>query len=116
MAAQIVIVEQGRVLQPETVERLWFFSEGSEHLRYSPHFHMIRNTGFRSNFPLVYGFVVVMDGKLSVKDYFGKTIQKINVRDQVWYSRDRGCPLPGVYASLLRVETFYERNAKPVYG
>lgn len=120
MAAQIVIVERGRVLGMTAVERLWFFPDGSEYLRYSPHFHVIHIGGLRTNFPLCYGFVVVLDGKLSVKDYLGKTITKIEVRDQVWYHRvsvSRGSPTPakGVYAELLHVEPYYVLP-KPIHG
>lgn len=115
MAAQIVMVEQGRVLGMNAVERLWFFPDGSEYLRYSPHWHMIYQGGFRTNFPLTHGFVVVLDGKLSVKDFLGGTIQKINVCNQVWHFRTGGALAKGVYASLLRVNPYYV-SPKPVYG
>lgn len=118
MAAQITIVEGGRILGMNSVERLWFFPDGSEYLRYSPHFHTIYRGGFRTNFPLTHGFVVVLEGKLSVKDFFGETIKRVEVRDQIWYSSGTSQPLPGVYAELLRTDHYYvgQPPRKPVYG
>lgn len=101
MAARIAIVERGRVHQTTSVERLWFFPDGSEFLRYSPHFHMVYPGGFRTNFPLSHGFVIVFEGKLSVKNYFGETIKRIQVQDQVWYSSGTSYPLPEFYAYML---------------
>jgi hypothetical protein len=59
MSAQITTITQDLVWAPGDVERLWFFPDGSEHLRYSPHFHIITKSGFRQNFPLTHMFVVV---------------------------------------------------------
>jgi hypothetical protein len=120
MAANIVIVEGGRVYEQTQVERLWFFPDCSEYLRYSPHFHMVYSGGFRTNFPLTHGFVIVMTGKLSIKDFNGYTTRKIVVRDQVWYNRleiARGTPRPAPheYAKMLRVAPVYA-SPKPIYG
>lgn len=121
MAAKIAIVERGvnsftqqpmaRVYQPENVERLWFFPDGSEYLRYSPHFHMIYSGGFRTNFPLVYGFVVVLEGKLSIKDYAGFTQRKIDVRDQVWFVRGLDVLAQGDYATTIHGGKTFERSS-----
>lgn len=87
MAAEVMTVSSGLVLGPDPVERLWFFPDGSEYLRYAPHFHTIQRGGFRTNFPLSHGFFIVLEGKLSVKNFYGGTVAKIEVRDQVWYLR-----------------------------
>jgi hypothetical protein len=102
MSARITTITQDLIWEPPDVERLWFFPDGSEHLRYSPHFHIITKSGFRQNFPLTHMFVVVFDGKLSVKDYYGKTNVRINVRDQVWYFRDSDRRAKHVYASVWK--------------
>jgi hypothetical protein len=115
MAAQITIVEGGRILGMNGVERLWFFPDASEHLRYSPHFHMIYRGGFRTNFPLTHGFVVVHEGKLSVKSFFGETRTKIHVQDQVWFLRGTSQRAPWEYAKMLRVAPVYA-SPKPIYG
>lgn len=109
MAAIIVSVSPDLIWEPQNVERLWFFPDGSQYLKYSPHFHMIFSGGFRQNLPLIYSFVVVIEGKLSIKNYCGDTTQKINVRDQIWYyrgslhraRREYAMAIPSVEASKL---------------
>lgn len=103
MAAQIVTVSPPNLIwAPTEIERLWYFPNGSEYLRYSPHFHIITRGGFRQNLPLVHMFVVIMEGKLSVKEYHGKTSVRIDVRDQVWYVRGSDRPAKSVYATMLQ--------------
>lgn len=102
MSAKIVTVSPGLIWAPPEVERLWFFPDGSQYLRYSPHFHMIAKGGFRQNFPLTTCFVVVLEGKLSVKDFYGKTFQKITVEDQVWFKRGTQIKAKGHYSWLPR--------------
>ena len=75
------------IWEPPDIQRLWFFPNGSEHLKYSSHFHIIYESGFRQNMPLCYMFFVVLEGKFSVKDYYGRTTEKIHVKDQVWHTR-----------------------------
>lgn len=101
MAARIITVSQGKVWWPEDVERCWFFPHGSEFLRYAPHFHVIHGGGFRQNLPLNHMFVVVMDGKVSIKDYWGKTFERIDVLDQVWHSRSTKRKAPQTYRKTL---------------
>jgi hypothetical protein len=65
-------------------------------------------------------FVVVFDGKLSIKDFNGYTTRKIVVRDQVWFDRlevTRGSPRPAPheYAKLLRSAPVYA-SPRPIYG
>lgn len=87
MAAKIISVSPGFIWTPPAPERLWFFPDGSEYLKYSPHFHLIHKGGFRMNLPLSDVFIVVLEGKLSVKGYHGHTMERITVVDQVWYKR-----------------------------
>lgn len=101
MAAKIVIVSREMVTFAEEAERLWFFPDGSEYLKYSPHFHLIKRGGFRQNLPLSYMFIVVLEGKLSVKAFDGFTTHKIEVRDQVWYMRGQENRVPNIYAKTL---------------
>lgn len=110
MAARIVTVTPDSIWEPEDVERLWFFYNGSQYLRYSPHFHVIYRSGFRQNFPLTHMFVVVMEGKLSVKDYYGGTVERIVVRDQVWYFRERQSLAQRVYAMTVPGHAAYNRR------
>lgn len=100
----------GRALSPNEVERLWFFPYASEYLRYSPHFHMIHASGFRQNLPLLYMFVIVLEGKLSVKDHWGNTLQKLEVRDQVWFERGTQRRVPKIYDMMLPALSKVERN------
>jgi hypothetical protein len=103
MAARITTVTQELIWSPEDLERLWFFPDGSEYLRYSPHFHAIWPGGFRQNFPMTHMFVIVHEGKVSVKDYYGNTSCRIEVHDQVWcYRGTRRRPAKHVYASVHR--------------
>lgn len=102
MAAKIIIVSPPEFMwATDEVERLWFFPDGSEYLRYAPHFHLIYSNGFRQNLPLVYGFVVVLEGKLSVKDFYGNTFKKIDVRDQVWFVRGTQGTARQIYRSII---------------
>lgn len=102
MAATFITVSySGLIINPQEVQRLWFFPDGSEYLRYSPHFHMIETDGFRQNLPLVYTFVIVLNGYLSVKDYWGETVGRIDVREQVWYERGTYRRVPRVYDQML---------------
>lgn len=116
MAAKIAIVtpEVPFIWYPENVERLWFFPDGSEYLRYSPHFHVIYRGGFRQNLPLTHMFVVVFDGKLSVKDYWGRTITRITVSDHVWYVRGTDCQSPASksYAMTIPGQRAYQRSGR----
>jgi hypothetical protein len=111
MAARITSVSPGLIWTPEGIQRLWFFPDGSEYLRYSPHFHMIFEGGFRQNLPLIYSFVVVHEGKLSVKDYWGTTNHKIEVRNQVWCFRG-GIPVPKIYAMCVPGSAAYRRSGR----
>lgn len=116
MSAQIVTVSPDLIWAPEGVQRLWFFPDGSEHLRYSPHFHMIFESGFRQNLPLQHWasptFVVVMDGKLSVKNFYGRTLKRILVKDQVWFDRGSGRRAQGVYAMMVPGKKAYARSGR----
>lgn len=119
MAAKIAVVtpEVPFIWEPEGVERLWFFPEGSEYLRYSPHFHVIYDGGFRSNFPLTHMFVAVIDGKLSIKNYEGYTTERITVSDHVWYVRGTSCQrrAQGAYALILGGREAYVRSGRRRY-
>jgi hypothetical protein len=114
MAAKVVTVTPGLVWEIPEVERLWFFPEGSEYLRYSPHFHVITRGGFRQNFPLTHMFVVVIDGKLSVKNFYGGTMQRITVSDHVWYVRGTDCQRRAkrVYAMTIPGREAYVRSGR----
>lgn len=116
MAAKIAVVtpEVPFIWEPEGVQRLWFFPEGSEYLRYSPHFHAIYDSGFRSNLPLTHMFVVVMDGKLSVKDYWGRTTHRIEVSDHTWYFRNTNCQRRARWAYALTIpgRRAYQRSGR----
>jgi hypothetical protein len=101
VAAEILTITPDLVWSPPDVQRLWFFPHGSQYLRYSPHFHMIARGGFRQNFPLNHMFILVLGGKLSVKDHHGFTVQRIDVRDQVWYVRGTQTKTPKLYASTI---------------
>lgn len=98
MAAKIVTVSPGLVWTPPEPARLWFFPDGSQYLKYAPHFHMIQPGGFRQNLPLSHMFVVILEGKLSIKDYYGRTFQRIVIRDQVWYKPGETYPAKLYYA------------------
>jgi hypothetical protein len=91
MAAEFDVISPGNIWTPEPVQRLWFFPEGSIHLRYSAHWHLWWEGGIRQNIPLLWWgnptFVVVKQGKFSLKDYFGSTLLKVDVRDQIWHDR-----------------------------
>jgi hypothetical protein len=103
MSATIATVTMGLPNLPvmsEEVQRLWFFPNGSEHLR-RPHFHAIYESGFRQNLPLSVMFTLVYNGKLSVKDYWGKTNQRIEVINQIWYVRGAQRRAQGAYALIL---------------
>lgn len=114
MAATVMTVSSGLVLGPGRVQRLLFFPSGSEYLKYSPHFHTIQRGGFRTNFPLSHGFFIILDGKLSVKDYWGVTTHRIEVKDQVWYFRDTNCQWLArwIYAQMLPGWVAYERSRR----
>lgn len=105
MSAQIVIVDRRRIWSPGSVQRLWFFPEGSQYLRYAPHFHFILEDGFRQNLPLSLllssMFVIVLEGKLSIKDFLGNTTHKVEVRDQVWYMRGGENRCPNLYVKTV---------------
>lgn len=101
MSAKIVTVSPGHLLIPEEPQRLWFFPDGSALLRYAPHFHMIMGSGLRQNLPLSHMFVVVLEGKVSIKNFYGRTIERIDVRDQVWFYRGRSKAAQDVYAQLF---------------
>lgn len=101
MAAKIVTVSPDVIWEPVGVQRLWFFPDGSEYLRYAPHFHLIYDGGFRQNMPLVYMFFVIMEGKLSIKSYWGNTNERIDVRDQVWFYRGTNRLAKRAYAMML---------------
>lgn len=103
MAATITTVDRGSgvIWEPEGIERCWFFPHGSDYLKYSPHFHLVFTGGFRQNIPLNGVFVVVMDGKISIKDYWGKTFERIDVEDQIWYSRGNKRVAPQIYRKVL---------------
>lgn len=102
MSAKIVSISRGLILDMPEIERLWFFPDGSEYLRYSPHFHVIHPGGFRQNLPLCAMFVIVLEGKLSVKAFDGFTTHKIEVRDQVWYMRGQDNRVPNIYAKTVQ--------------
>jgi hypothetical protein len=111
VSAKIVVVGPYGVLSELEPERLWFFPDASDYLRYSPHYHLIMPGGFRQNLPLVYNFVAVMEGKLSVKDYWGQTINRISVRDQVWYLRGTQKKTPEHYAhSVINMDGTWRRR------
>lgn len=112
MAATIVTVSPEVVWGPEELQRLWFFPDGSEYLRYSPHFHAIYPSGFRTNLPLNHMFVVVFDGKLSIKNYYGETIQKIEVNGQIWYYRSSPRQAEQEYAMTLPGKEAYARSGR----
>lgn len=115
MSAKIVTVsrEVPFIWDPGELERLWFFPDGSEYLRYSPHFHAIHRGGFRQNFPLIHMFVVVLAGKLSIKDYSGFTVRKIEVRDQVWFVKGSDVRAQGDYATTIPGRA-YVRRPNPI--
>lgn len=100
MAASVVTVSPDLIWAPERVTRLWFFPDGSEYLG-APHFHLIYDSGFRQNMPLRYMFFIVMDGKLSIKSYYGNTAIRIDVHQQVWYYRGTRRRAPKAYAMIL---------------
>lgn len=108
MAAKVITVSRELVWEVPEVERLWFFPDGSEYLRYSPHFHIITRGGFRQNLPLSHMFVVVLEGKLSVKNFYGETIKKITIHDHVWYIRgtDGRRRAQGAYAQTVNRGVF----------
>lgn len=112
MAAQIVTVTPQMIWTPERLERLWFFPNGSEYLRYAPHFHAVYPSGFRTNLPLNYMFVVVLEGKLSVKNFYGETTCRIEIRDQVWYTRGTNHKNPRFYAMTLPGKEAYARSGR----
>lgn len=99
MAAKIVTVSPNLIWEPEELQRLWFFPDGSEYLQYAPHFHAIYPNGFRTNLPLNHMFVIVMEGKFSIKDYYGQTVR---IRVETWHA-------PCVLSSMLR-------EVRPVSG
>lgn len=102
MAAKIISVDQDLIWKPEDIERLWFFPNGSEHLKYSAHFHLWYKSGFRQNLPLCHTFIVVLEGKLSVKNYYGGTEHRIDVWNQIW--RFRGTDMLALYVYAQMVE------------
>lgn len=120
MAAKIAVVtpEVPFVWEPEGIQRLWFFPEGSEYLRYSPHFHAIYDSGFRSNLPLTHMFVAVIDGKLSIKNYEGYTTARITVSDHVWYVRgtNRRRRAQWAYAMTIPDRWVYLRSGRARIG
>lgn len=101
MAANILTATSSFVWVPMTLSRLWFFPDGSEYLHYSSHFHLIYPSGFRQNLPLCDMFVIVLSGKLSIKDYYGETTHKVSVCDQVWYMRGTLNRCPKLYAKAI---------------
>lgn len=101
MAARIITVSSDLIWDPGEVERLWFLPHGSEFLKYSPHFHLVFPGGFRQNIPLTTAFVIVMEGKVSIKDYWQNTFERIDVKDQVWYSRSTKRRAPQTYRKVL---------------
>lgn len=111
MAATIVTVDPEMVWMPEGIQRLWFFPEGSEHLR-APHFHVIYSGGFRTNLPLTHMFVVVMEGKLSIKNYYGETKVRITVHDQIWWIRGKHTQAQACYAMMLPGKEAYARSGR----
>lgn len=114
MAAEIVTVSlDGHVWFTDDVNRLWFFPDGSQYLKYSAHFHVIYDGGFRQNLPLTHMFVVVQEGKLSVKDYWGRTTHRIEVSDHTWYFRDTNCQRRAqwVYAQMKK-RAAYRRSGR----
>jgi hypothetical protein len=115
MAAEITTVSRDLIWSPQDVQRLWFFPDGSRYLRYSSHFHMIFKSGFRQNLPLMHWtnplFVVVYNGKLSVKNFWGTTIHKIEVIDQVWYYAG-GLRAPKTYALVVPGSEEYRRRRR----
>jgi hypothetical protein len=112
MAATITTVSPELIWTPERISRLWFFPEASEWLRYAPHFHVIYPSGFRTNLPLTHSFIVVLEGKLSIKNYYGQTTQKIVVRDQVWYYPGVWNRAQGEYAKMLPGKEAYARSGR----
>lgn len=117
MAARVVTVSPDMIWEPPDIQRLWFFPDGSEYLKYSPHFHIIYQSGFRQNMPLCYMFFIVLEGKLSIKDYWGRTTRKIEVWDQVWFTRIRRsspdwAKAPSSYALMLPGKRFSWRLPK----
>lgn len=112
MATRITSVSPDLIWTLRDIQRLWFFPNGSKYLRYSPHFHMIFFGGFRQNFPLIYSFVVVHEGKLSVKNYEQETVEKIDVRDGVWFYRGSLRRAEDVYAMTLPGAEAYRRSGR----
>lgn len=100
MSAKIVTVSPSLIWHPNELQRLWFFPKGSRFLRY-PHYHAIFPGGFRQNLPLWPMFVVILDGKLSIKNFDGKTVRRIDVRDQVWYHRGTNQTAQMIYVQML---------------
>lgn len=111
MAAKIITVTPD-LIWPVEPRRLWFFPDGSEFLRYSPHFHMIMPGGFRQNLPLTRMFIVVMEGKLSVKNSLGETYTKIEVRDQIWFVRGSEVRAEQTYAQIVPGKKAYVRSGR----
>jgi hypothetical protein len=113
MAAKIKVISPDLspswIWDPGPVERLWFFPSGSEYLRYAPHFHVIHQGGLRQNLPLSHMFVVVYEGKLSVKNYSGETYIRIDVRNQIWFIRGSMVRAQEAYALTLGREPYGSR-------
>lgn len=109
MAARIVSVSPG-LIWPVEAHYLAFFPNGSEYLRYSPHWHVVHLSGMRQNLPLVYGFVVVLEGKFDIKNFSGTTGYRIHVRDQVWRLRETQKSVPELYAMTVPGREAYERS------
>lgn len=112
MAARVLTVNPDLIWEPPHIQRLWFFPDGSEYLQYSPHFHIVYEGGFRQNMPLCYMFIVVLEGKLSIKSYSGKTIERIDVRGQMWYCRGTERPAKQTYAMMLPAKAAYTRRRR----
>ena len=112
MAARITTVTPDLIWSPEDVQHLWFFPNGSAYLRYSPHFHMICRGGFRQNLTLTHMFVVVYEGKFSVKSFDGLTYQRIEVRDQIWFLRGSQIQAHAIYSMLLPGKEAYARSGR----
>jgi hypothetical protein len=114
MAAKIASVDFDGFIWETDVQRLWFFPDGSEYLQYAPHFHAIHFGGFRQNLPLTHMFVVVFEGKLSVKSYAGHTFKKIEVSDHMWYTAGTNCErrCRWAYAQMLSWDGGYVRSRR----
>lgn len=103
MAAKIVTISPSLIRISSAPKRLLFFPDGSRYLDYSlPHFQMSQENGFQQNLLLSNTFVVVLEGKFAVMNYWGDTTQTIHVRDQVWFISGTEYRAPYLYSQMVK--------------